>query len=81
MEAVFSIEPSGVIRCLWNELFPLRELGTLDVQRASSIEFNPASGQWDVRWTGSDAVVFSHGSRDKCIEWEQEQFNERLATA
>jgi len=79
-EAILVFDPFGGIACLWNELVPLRELGAVQVARASSVEFNPASSEWEVRWTGQETVVFSNQSRDACIAWEVEQLNAELST-
>lgn len=78
-EVVLSFDEEGGVSCLWTDELPLRELGVLDVQRASSIEFNPATCEWDVRWTGSDEVVYSDPDREACITWEHEKFNAKLA--
>ena len=78
MQTILSFDASGVGHCLWNEAVPLAEIGTLTVERASSVEFNPATQQWEVRWPDSPSVVFSHASRAECIRWEIETLNERL---
>lgn len=37
-------------------------------------------GPWQVSWAEAPAqVVFIHGSRRKCIEWEIKQLNQRLS--
>jgi uncharacterized protein (UPF0218 family) len=65
--------PDGAVRCLWTEAIPLHELGRLDVQRASTVEFNAATQTWEVRLASNPgAVAFSHASRKTCLEWERE---------
>jgi len=63
----------GTAHCLWTEAVSLHELGRLDVQRASHIEFNTATQQWEVRLMSDPSdVAFSHASRDGCLQWERE---------
>ena len=63
----------GTARCLWTEAVPLRELGQLAIQRASTIEFNPSIQQWEVRLTSNPgAVAFSHPSRETLPELGKE---------
>ena len=70
---VITIAPDGTARCLWTEAIPLQELGRLEVQRASTLEFNPANQRWEVRLASNpEAVVFSDVSRETCREWERE---------
>ncbi|MEI8289555.1 MAG: hypothetical protein WCH99_08770 [Verrucomicrobiota bacterium] len=79
MNAVLSIAPDGSVECLWTEAIPLESLGTLTVKRASNVEFNEASQEWEVILaTAPDVVAFSHKSRAACIAWEVETINERL---
>ena len=63
----------GTARCLWTEAVPLHELGRLEVQRASTIEFNGTTQLWEVRLVSDpDTVAFSNASRDACLEWEHQ---------
>ncbi len=39
------IDPSGGVRCIYDELLPLAELGRLSIQRGSHVEPDDA-GQW-----------------------------------
>ena len=71
--------PEGTANCLWTEAVPLAELGRLDIQRASTVEFNPTTQQWEVRLASDPGVVaFSHQSRQECLVWEREIINEQL---
>lgn len=79
MNAVLSIAPDGSIETLWTEAIPLESLGTLRVKRASLVEFNEVSQEWEVRLCpNTEDVVFSHKSRAACIAWEIETINAQL---
>jgi hypothetical protein len=65
-------DPSGSVDCLYTEAIDLRELGTLLVTRATSIEFNPDTQRWEVRAAGDGKFLHSHPSRDACLRWERE---------
>ena len=66
----------GSAHCLWTEAVPLHELGQLDIHRASQIEFNPLSQEWEVRLESNPtAVAFSHVSRSVCLCWEREHID------
>jgi hypothetical protein len=70
---VITFAADGTARCLWTEAVPLQELGLLDVQRASQVEFNPSKQEWEVHLTSNpETVAFSHASRETCLEWERE---------
>ena len=71
--------PDGTASCLWTEAVPLHELGRLDVQRASTIEFNAVTQQWEVRLVSDpNTIAFSNASREACLEWESIHFNEGI---
>ncbi len=69
---IISFKPDGTAQSLWTDAIPLSALGPLDVQRASTIEFNAAEQLWEVRMGNSPAapVAFRHASRQNCINWE-----------
>jgi hypothetical protein len=46
----------------------------MEVHRASTLEFNPATQQWEVRDNGGQ-VLFSSPSRSCCAGWELAHFN------
>lgn len=76
-EIVFKIA-GGTIESLWQESIPMGEIaegGRMDVTRASSIEWS--GGLWRVEIAGE--VVFSHPSRNVCLEWEHDHINRQLA--
>ena len=78
MNACIHIAPDGTVRCLWTEMLPLAEIGRMEIQRASTVEFNTDSQQWEVRLMGSHGVDFSHPSRAVCIGWEITTLNQKM---
>ena len=71
---VLKFNPSGLGECLYTELIDLSSIGSLEVRRASIIEFNPDKQQWDVR-NPNNALLFTNKSRAVCLAWEQQHFN------
>ncbi len=47
MNPVLTFELDGVVHCLHTDAIPLQSLGTLEVHRATNIEFNSAVQQWE----------------------------------
>ena len=74
MNPVLTFTPDGVVRGLHTDAIPLQSLGTLTVHRASTIEFNPTTQQWEVK-TADGATLHSDPSRSRCLAWEVEHFN------
>jgi hypothetical protein len=70
MNITISFTPEGTAQCLWTEALPLRELGKLQITRASNIEFNNSTQQWEVK-DRRGKVGFIAKSRSACLEWEQ----------
>lgn len=72
---------NGQCRTLWTDAVDLRALGPCQVARASTIDFNGDTQEWEVRraWpetTTDDTparhpALFSHRSREACLQWEQ----------
>jgi hypothetical protein len=70
MNTTITFQPDGTAQCLWTEALPLHELGRLEVSRASNLEFNNTSQQWEVK-DRRGKVRFIAKSRSACLEWEQ----------
>lgn len=76
---VLHFQPDGTGAGLYTEIIDLRELGVLDVSRASHVEFDIKSQQWEVRdFTGH--VIFTDPSREVCLLRERETFNQSTPT-
>ena len=75
MNTILTIDQQGTITGLYTELIELNQLGHLEITRATRIEFNPTTQQWDVTDAGG-AILFSDLSRSRCLAWEHEMFNQ-----
>ena len=77
---VLHFQPDGTGAGLYTEVIDLQQIGVLEVSRASEIEFNPDTQQWEVfDYTG--ARVFTNPSREACLRWERRHFNQTDITA
>ncbi len=57
-------DPDGTATALWTEVLPLADLGDLQVNRASEIEYNNFSGMWECRINGE--ILCLSRSRQFC---------------
>lgn len=71
---VFSFDPAGNGHCLFTEAIDLSSLGVLEIVRASHIEFNHRSQEWEVT-SPEGQFLFRHPSRQGGLDWEQQYFN------
>jgi hypothetical protein len=77
---VLVFHPDGNGRCLWTEALPLASIGKLTMRRASVVEFNEQRQQWEVKPPeDSITVLFASQSREQCLQWEHQHFNQQLA--
>jgi hypothetical protein len=72
---VLKFDPQGNGHCLYTELFDLSLIGSLEIVRASQIEFNNKSKKWEVIAESDNNVLFAHPSRAVCLDWERQYFN------
>lgn len=75
MNTQISFKPDGTAQCLWTEVLPLHELGRLEITRASNIEFNNTTQQWEVK-DQKGKVRYIAMSRSSCLEWEQQNLQQ-----
>mgnify|MGYP001583162754 CR=1 FL=1 len=74
MNPVLTFDVGGTGHCLHTDAIPLQTLGTLEVHRATSIEFNSATQKWEVK-DAEGVILHSNPSRSCCLAWEVERFN------
>ena len=70
--------PDGQVRCLYTEALNLAALGKLNIARASAVEFDNATQRWQVLDCVGE-VLFTHPSRQACLDWEQDHLYEAAA--
>jgi hypothetical protein len=70
---VIEFSDDGTAETLHTDGLPLGELGTLAMERASSIEWNEHFQFWEVHI--GDKVPFGDPSRAVCLAWEVDHFN------
>lgn len=68
--AVMRFDASGHGSCLYTELIDLQSIGSLEVRRASFIEFNNECQVWEVKNQAGRVLFFSRRRAD-CLAWEQ----------
>ena len=71
---VLTIAPSGQASCLYSELIDLQSIGSLEVNRATTIEFNNGTQRWEVKDPRGTVLYFSR-SRTACLAWEHQDLN------
>jgi len=71
---VLKFDANGNGHCLYTEAIDLSSLGAMEIVRASRIEFNNRSQQWEVR-NAENVLLFTDASRQTCLDWEQQYFN------
>ena len=74
MKSVLTFSENGIVTGLYTEAIPLGAIGALSITRLTEIEFNDSTQQWEVRST-TGTILFSHQSRQSCLDWEQRRFN------
>lgn len=72
---VLTVAPGGIVTGLYTETIPLAEIGALQVERLTSIEFKDDSQQWEVR-DRAGRLLHTAPSRAACLEWEHRHFNQ-----
>lgn len=75
-EAVLTFNTDGTAQGLYTEAISLCALGRLNIQRASTIEFDDAAQEWVVR-SPEGAELYQSPSRQQCLDWERDFFNNR----
>jgi len=81
MKTTLRFDTAGLVGCLYTEAIDLRSLGKLAITRATDIQFNETSQQWEVHDTETNAVLFSNPSRSECLAWENENLQPSSKTS
>ena len=75
MKAVLTFCEGGIVTGLYTEAIPLGTIGALGISRLTEIEFNDSTQKWEAR-DRIGTVLFSDPSRQRCLDWEHEEFNQ-----
>lgn len=76
---ILDFAPGGRVRHLHTEKFDTSFLGpTAAITRASEVEPNPTTLDWEVHPVGSPTVLFTHPSRQACLDWEDQHILDTL---
>ena len=67
---ILTVDETGRAYCLYSEVIDLSQLGSLEIERASTIEFNGQRQKWEVR-NRKRVTLFTDWSRQNCLGWEQ----------
>ena len=71
------ILPDGRVNGLYTEAIDLGSLGTLRIERASTIEFDNAAQLWRV-FNRQGRCINASPSRSDCLNWEEDFFNANI---
>ena len=74
MNSTITFTPDGNGHCLYTEAILLGSIGTLEIKRATNIEFNDHTQLWEVRDAKNNGILFQNASREICLCWEHENF-------
>jgi hypothetical protein len=72
MNATITFVPDGTGHCLYTEAIDLKSIGPLEIQRATTIEFNGKTQRWEVRDANGNRLLFQDHSREVCLKWEHQ---------
>ena len=72
MNSTITFTPDGNGQCLYTEAIDLKNIGTLEIKRATNIEFNDRTQLWEVRDAKNNGILFQDASREVCMKWELE---------
>jgi hypothetical protein len=72
MSGTITFCSDGNGHCLYTEAIPLGSIGTLEIKRATNIEFNDHTQLWEVRDAKNNGILFQDASREICLCWEHD---------
>jgi len=71
----FILTPDGIVRGLYTEAIDLAALGRLQIERASTLEFDNPAQVWRV-FDRKGRGRFCSPSRQACLDWEAQHLAE-----
>jgi hypothetical protein len=71
------IKPDGTLVAVYSDFIRDLNLGPLQVDRASDIEFNAQAQLWEARWPDGTLIV-CHPKRDFCLEVEKRAVEDKI---
>ena len=71
------VEQDGSVRAVYSDIIKNMNLGKLEVQRASNVEFNGINQLWEATLPGGELIA-SGPSRDQVIKDEVKYIEQRL---
>lgn len=72
---IITFPPDGTAKCLYTEDIDLRQLGRLDIKRATTIE--PYRDGWKATILGEGGFFWAP-TRQQCLDWERQYLESRL---
>jgi len=72
MSATITFSSDGNGHCLYTEAILLGSIGTLEIKRATNIEFNDHTQLWEVRDAKDNGILYQDASREICLRWEHD---------
>ena len=72
-----NIRPDGTVQGLYTEAIDLSALGTLEIHRATAIEFDNRVQAWRV-FDPQGRCLYCSPSRETCLSWERQHLNWKL---
>jgi hypothetical protein len=72
------IDADGNVRAVYSDVLPLRELGKISVERASTVEFDPERQVWTATEVATGATIGEGESREGVIAQEIAMLEKKL---
>jgi len=72
MNSTITFNADGNGQCLYTEAIDLKNIGTLEIKRATNIEFNDHTQLWEVRDAKNNGILYQDASREICLCWEHD---------
>jgi len=71
VKCTVTFSPNGTGHCLYTDAIDLGQIGVLQIERATRIDYDNTKGAWRVYDIGDDFPMFSAPTRAQCLEWER----------